>query len=163
MSGLILKLTAGERFVINGAVLENGDKPARIRITEDNVRVLRCRDALRPEEVDTPVKQVYFAIQLLITGDLDETVALPAIDAECCKLQNVFMTIQADLIPTLREMRPSTNCGKFWCSKPNCSRVRCNLQLLPQKPGWPEQCFSRRFPCQDTVDGNSSNLPMHGR
>ncbi len=111
MSGLILKLTAGERFVINGAVLENGDKPARIRITEDNVRVLRCRDALRPEEVDTPVKQVYFAIQLLITGDLDETVALPAIDAECCKLQNVFMTIQADLIPTLREM---IQCGNYY-------------------------------------------------
>ncbi len=104
MSGLMLKLTAGERFVINGAVLENGDRPARIRITEDNVRVLRCRDALRPEEVDTPVKQVYFAIQLLITGDLDEATALPAIDAECCQLQDVFMTIQADLIPTLREM-----------------------------------------------------------
>lgn len=104
MSGLMLKLAAGERFIINGAVLENGSKPARIRIAEDKVRVLRCRDALRPEDVDTPVKQVYFAIQLLITGDLDEDKTRPAIDAECRKLQDIFATIQPDIIPTLREM-----------------------------------------------------------
>ncbi len=104
MSGLILKLAAGERFIVNGAVLENGSKPARIRITEDKARVLRCRDALRPEDADTPVKQVYFAIQLLITGDLDAAKALPAIDSECHKLQTIFAAIQPDIIPTLREM-----------------------------------------------------------
>ena len=63
MSGLVLKIAPGERFIVNGALLENGDKPARIRIADGNVRVLRCRDALRPEEVDTPVKRIYFAIQ----------------------------------------------------------------------------------------------------
>jgi flagellar protein FlbT len=104
MSGLVLKLAAGERVVVNGAVLENGDKPARVRIADSNVRVLRCRDALRPEDVDTPVKQVYFGVQLLITGDLDEARALPAIDAECCKLQDVFELIDPKLVPLLRTM-----------------------------------------------------------
>ena len=31
MSGLVFKVAPGERFIINGATLENGDKPARIR------------------------------------------------------------------------------------------------------------------------------------
>ena len=103
MSGLVLKLAAHERFVVNGGVLENGDKPSRIRIS-DNVRVLRLRDALRPDQVDTPVSQVYYAIQLLITGDLEEAATLPAIQRECDALADVFKTINPDLIPTLKEM-----------------------------------------------------------
>lgn len=104
MSGLVLKIAPGERFIVNGALLENGDKPARIRISDGNVRVLRCRDALRPEEVDTPVKRIYFAIQLLITGDLEVAEAVPAIDAECAALLDIFRPIDAELIPTLRSM-----------------------------------------------------------
>lgn len=115
MSGLILKLSAGERVVINGAVLENGNRPARIRIVDDNVRVLRCRDALRPDEIDTPVKQIYYAIQLLITGDLDEEIALPAIDKECATLERVFSAIHTDLIPTLREMLSRGNYYSALC------------------------------------------------
>lgn len=104
MSGLVLKIAPGERFIVNGALLENGDKPARIRISESNVRVLRCRDALRPEEIDTPVKRIYFAIQLLITGDLKEDDTIQAIDAECIALLDIFRPIDAELIPTLRSM-----------------------------------------------------------
>lgn len=104
MSGLVLKIAPGERFIVNGALLENGEKPARIRIADGNVRVLRCRDALRPEEVDTPVKRIYFAIQLLITGDLEVADTVPAIDAECVALLDIFRPIDADLIPTLRSM-----------------------------------------------------------
>tara|TARA_R110000787_G_scaffold4726_9_gene17899 strand:- start:11934 stop:12368 length:435 start_codon:yes stop_codon:yes gene_type:complete len=104
MSGLVLKIAPGERFIVNGAILENGDKPARIRITEGDVRVLRCRDALRPEEVNSPCKQIYYAVQLLITGDLEEGGTLPAIDDECSKLLDVFKTIDPELIPTLRSM-----------------------------------------------------------
>lgn len=104
MSGLVLKIAPGERFIVNGALLENGDKPARIRISQADVRVLRCRDALRPEDVDTPVKRIYYAIQLLITGDLDAVETTPAIDAECCALLDIFRPIDAELIPALRSM-----------------------------------------------------------
>ena len=104
MSGLVLKLSPGEKFIVNGAVLENGDKPSRIRITDNDARVLRCQDALHPDEVDTPVKQVYYAIQLLITGDLEEERTVPAVDAECVKLEEVFETINPELVPKLRNM-----------------------------------------------------------
>jgi len=111
MSGLVLKIAPGERFIVNGALLENGDKPARIRIADNDVRVLRCRDALRPEEVDSPVKRIYFAIQLLITGDLQSAETVPAIDAECAALLDIFRPIDPDLIPTLRSM---LSCGNHY-------------------------------------------------
>lgn len=131
MSGLVLKIAPGERFIVNGATLENGDKPARIRIIEANARVLRCRDAMRPEEVNTPVKRIYFAIQLLITGDLNEADALPAIDAECCHLLDIFKPFGPDLIPTLRSM----------ISRGNHYSALCHLrQILALE----EQLLSRR-------------------
>lgn len=104
MSGLQFTLAPGERFIINGALMENGDRPARIRIKDRDARFLRCSDALKPEDVNTPVKRVYYAIQLLITGDLDDARTLPALMAECRALENVFSTVNPTLIPTLKSM-----------------------------------------------------------
>lgn len=104
MSGLMLKLAPGERFIINGTMLENGDKPGRIRVPGPDVMVLRCRDALKPSEVNTPVKQVYYAIQLLITRDLDEDDTLPALHRACEDLNGAFEPANPDLIPLLQEM-----------------------------------------------------------
>lgn len=115
MSGLVLKLAAGERVVINGALLENGDKPSSLRVADGNARVLRCRDALRPDEVNTPVKQVYYAIQLLITGDLNEDDVLPAIRKECASLEDVFQTINPKLIRVLCDMIDRANYYSALC------------------------------------------------
>jgi flagellar protein FlbT len=104
MSGLVLKVAPGERFLVNGALLENGDKPARIRISDTDARVLRCRHAIKPEDVNTPVKQIYFAIQLLITGDLEANRVLPSVQTECSKLADVFEAFDPDMIPLLRSM-----------------------------------------------------------
>lgn len=127
MSGLVLKLAPGERFVVNGAVLENGEKTSRIRITDANARVLRCRDALRPDEVDTPLKQIYFAIQLLITGDLDEPAALPAIDTECCKLLDIFDKIEPEAVPVLRTMIERRNYYSALCHLRQLMALEANL------------------------------------
>ncbi len=131
MSGLVLKIAPGERFIVNGALLENGDKPARIRISDNNVRVLRCRDALRPEEVDTPVKRIYYAIQLLITGDLQVAETVPAIDAECCALLDIFRPIDADLIPTLRSMLSRGNHYSALCHLRQILAIEAQLLSRP--------------------------------
>lgn len=115
MSGLVLKIAPGERFIINGATLENGDKPARIRVVEGDARVLRVRDAMHPSEVNTPVKRVYYAIQLLITGDLKEEGTLPALDEACVQLLDIFKPLDADLIPTLRAMLSRGNYYSALC------------------------------------------------
>ncbi|MTH32987.1 flagellar biosynthesis repressor FlbT [Paracoccus limosus] len=72
MSGLVLKLAPNERVLINGAVIENGDKRARISIKTANANILRLRDAIHPDNANTPVSRVCYICQLILTGDADE-------------------------------------------------------------------------------------------
>ncbi|MEM9670132.1 MAG: flagellar biosynthesis repressor FlbT [Pseudomonadota bacterium] len=109
MSGLVLSLAPGETVMVNGAILENGDKPCRIRVKTNDARVLRCSDAMHPKDVDTPVKQVFYAIQLLITGDLEPSNVLPAIQTECENLETAFGSCGASLVRTLRDMLSAGN------------------------------------------------------
>ena len=69
MSGLVLKLGPYERVLINGAVVENGDKRTRLAIVTPNANILRLRDAIHPQEANTPVKRVCYIAQLVLTGD----------------------------------------------------------------------------------------------
>jgi flagellar biosynthesis repressor protein FlbT len=71
MSGLVLKLGPHERVLINGAVIENGERRSRLAIMTPNANILRLRDAIHPEEVNTPVRRVCYAAQLVLSGDAD--------------------------------------------------------------------------------------------
>lgn len=69
MSGLVLKLGPKERVLVNGAVIENGDRRSRLSILTPNANILRLRDAIRPDEVNTPVRRVCYIAQLILSGD----------------------------------------------------------------------------------------------
>lgn len=71
MSGLVIKLSPNERVLINGAVIENGDRRSRISIKTPNANVLRLKDAIHPDEVRTPVARVCYIAQLILSGDAD--------------------------------------------------------------------------------------------
>ena len=71
MSGLVLKLSPKERVLINGAVIENGDRRTRISIVTPNANILRLRDAIHPENAKTPVRRVCYIAQLVLSGDAD--------------------------------------------------------------------------------------------
>ncbi|WP_375255065.1 flagellar biosynthesis repressor FlbT [Yoonia sp.] len=70
MSGLVLKLNPRERVLVNGAVIENGDRRCRLSIMTPNANILRLRDAIRPDEVNTPVRRVCYIAQLVLSGDV---------------------------------------------------------------------------------------------
>lgn len=69
MSGLVLKLSPKERILINGAVIENGDRRSRLAIMTPDANILRLRDAIHPEDAKTPVRRACFAVQLVLSGD----------------------------------------------------------------------------------------------
>jgi len=75
MSGLILKLAPRERVLINGAVIENGDKRSRFSIVTPNANILRLRDAIHPESACTPVSRVCYVAQLVLSGDAEPSEA----------------------------------------------------------------------------------------
>jgi len=71
MGGLVLKLAPKERILINGAVVENGDRRSRLSIVTPDANIIRLRDAIHPEDATTPVRRVCYAAQLILSGDSD--------------------------------------------------------------------------------------------
>lgn len=72
MSCLVLKLGPRERVLVNGAVIENGDRRSRLSILTPNANILRLRDAISPDDVTTPVRRVCYIAQLVLSGDVTE-------------------------------------------------------------------------------------------
>ena len=75
MSGLVIKLGPKERILVNGAVIENGDRRSRLSILTPGANILRLRDAIRPGEANTPVRRVCYIAQLVLSGDVPEDTA----------------------------------------------------------------------------------------
>lgn len=69
MTGLVLKLGPHERVLINGAVIENGDRRSRLAVMTPNANILRLRDAIHPDGANTPVRRVCYIAQLVLSGD----------------------------------------------------------------------------------------------
>ncbi|MEM0947067.1 MAG: flagellar biosynthesis repressor FlbT [Pseudomonadota bacterium] len=90
MSGLVLKLAPKERVLINGAVIENGDRRSRMSILTPNANILRLRDAIHPEDVTTPVRRVCYIAQLVLSGDATADDARPQLMRGIEQLAQVF-------------------------------------------------------------------------
>jgi flagellar protein FlbT len=93
---LKIQLKPKERVIINGAVIEGHDDARTEIVVLNNASVMRQKHILQQEEANTPVKRLYFALQMLYIEDrenhepykksfeqyhkdLDETLSLPAI------------------------------------------------------------------------------------
>ncbi len=70
MAGLILKLKPNEEFLINGAVVQNGERKTRLRVKTDGAAVLRLRDAMRPQDATTSERRAYYVAQLAVAGEI---------------------------------------------------------------------------------------------
>jgi flagellar protein FlbT len=91
MSGLVLKLGPKERVLVNGAVIENGDRRARISILTPNANILRLKDAIHPHEVTTPVRRVCYIAQLVLSGNVAQDEARPQLLRGIEQLGQVFL------------------------------------------------------------------------
>ena len=112
MSGLVLKLGPRERVLVNGAVIENGDRRSRLSILTPNANILRLRDAVSPEEANTPVRRVCYVAQLALSGDAE------AVEARSQLLRGIEQLAQALLDAAsqdlLAQARLATREGDFY-------------------------------------------------
>ncbi len=90
MSGLVLKLRPAERIMINGAVIENGDRRTRLNVLTPNANVLRLRDAIHPDEANTPVRRICYIAQLLLAGEAEPAKARQQLMQGIDQLGQVF-------------------------------------------------------------------------
>ena len=123
MPGLVLKLRPGERVMINGVVMENGDRRARLNVLTPDAKVLRLRDAIHPAEADTPLRRVCYIAQLALAGEADQDEARTQILAGIAPLAHAFTdpdsrerlaaareaTEQNRLYPALKSLRSLLN------------------------------------------------------
>ncbi len=91
MTGLVLKLAPKERVIINGAVIENGDRRTRLSVMTPGANILRLRDAIHPEEANTPVRRVCYIAQLAVSGDADPKEAQMQLLRGIEQLSQVFL------------------------------------------------------------------------
>jgi len=61
---LKLSLKPDERLVINGAVIANADRRATL-IVHNKASILREKDILQEQDVNTPATRIYFPIMLM--------------------------------------------------------------------------------------------------
>ena len=61
---LKLSLKPGEKFVLNGAVLTNGDKRISL-VLQNKACVLREKDIMQPGEAVTPARRIYLPIMMM--------------------------------------------------------------------------------------------------
>jgi flagellar protein FlbT len=112
MSGLVLKLAPKERVLINGAVIENGDRRTRMSIMTPNANILRLKDALHPDEVTTPVKRICYATQLVLSGDADTKQAVSELLKGIEQLSQVFR--DSDSRAILNDATAAVAEGRFY-------------------------------------------------
>ena len=61
---LKLSLKPLEKFVLNGAVVTNGDKRTSL-VLQNKACVLREKDIMQPEDATTPARRIYFPIMMM--------------------------------------------------------------------------------------------------
>jgi len=61
---LKLSLKPGEKFVLNGAVVQNGDRRTTL-VLQNKASVLREKDIMQPEEAVTPSRRIYFPMMMM--------------------------------------------------------------------------------------------------
>ena len=67
---LKLSLKPGERFVLNGAVVQNGDRRGTL-VLQNKASVLREKDIMQQEEANTPSRRVYFPVMMMYLDEGD--------------------------------------------------------------------------------------------
>lgn len=90
MAGLVLKLGPKERVLINGAVLENDVRRSRFSIVTPSANVLRLKDAIHPENANTPISRICYQLQLILAGSSSAETANPQIRKQVHELSGIF-------------------------------------------------------------------------
>ena len=102
---LKLSLKPSEKFVLNGAVVQNGDRRGTL-ILQNKASVLREKDIMQEEEVNTPARRIYFPVMMMY---LDEAAAERYYD-EFVRRLTEFMNVISNPVILTECVEISRNC-----------------------------------------------------
>lgn len=122
MAGLMLKFPAGDRLVINGAVIENVGRGARLRLLTPDTQLLRLRDAIDPSAVTTPVGRVTHAVQMMLIGEVPVGDARPQTLSGLAALRRAFIDVEDRTC--IDQIVEFLECGQFYQALRALGRLR---------------------------------------
>ena len=131
MTGLRLKLGPNEQVLINGAVVQNGQTKIELRIKTPNTNILRLRDAIHPDQVDTPTKRVCYIAQLAVAGEVRQLEALNEFRRGVGALQQVFTS--ASSVDLMSEALDFAAEGNFYKALQNIRKLLPYEEMLFQQ------------------------------
>ena len=74
--------------------MQNGDRNTRLIIKTPNANILRLRDAIHPDDVDTPVKRVCYIAQLAVAGEVEPEQSVTQLGSGIAQLQDALSGIE---------------------------------------------------------------------
>jgi flagellar protein FlbT len=137
MAGLRLKLRPNERVLINGAVVENGRTQVELRVLTPETKILRLRDALHPERIDTPTKRVCYIAQLVVAGEVRPEEAISQFVRGVVALKQVFLDpgSQATMDQAIQFARASNFYKAMQCMR----RILQYEELVMENPAYAQR------------------------
>jgi flagellar protein FlbT len=93
---LKIELKPGERAVLNGVVIEGASDGRTEFVILNRATIMRERHIIKEEDANTPVKRLYFALQMLYIEPLQKETFLPQFQRYAKDLENTLT------LPTLR-------------------------------------------------------------
>jgi flagellar biosynthesis repressor protein FlbT len=90
---LAVKLKPGERIVVNGAVLCNGNARNTLYFA-NTASILREKDVMQVEEASSPVARAYYLVQLMMLNADDLEVYRPSYEKLMTQLLRTFTNAQ---------------------------------------------------------------------
>ncbi len=93
---LKIELKPGERAVLNGVVIEGASDGRTEFVILNRATIMRERHIIKEEDANTPVKRLYFALQMLYIEPAQKETYLPLFDRYAADLENTLT------LPTLK-------------------------------------------------------------
>jgi flagellar biosynthesis repressor protein FlbT len=137
MAGLRLKLRPGERVLINGAVIENGHAQVELRVLTPDTKILRLRDALHPDRIDTPTKRVCYIAQLVVAGEVQPEAAISQFVRGVVGLKQVFLDPGSQA--TMDQAIQSARAKNFYQAMQCMRRILRYEELVMENPAYAGQ------------------------
>lgn len=119
---LKLSLKPGETFIVNGAVVRNGERRG-VLLLENRARVLREKDIMQPEEATTPASRAYFALmQMYLIGEGEgEAEAMEEVTASLASLMG--QSPPGAPRETVLDISRLVACGDHYRALSHCRRM----------------------------------------
>lgn len=117
---LKLSLKPGEKFVLNGAVVQNGDRRS-VLVLQNRAAVLREKDIMQAEEATTPARRIYFPVMMMY---LDGGASGPFYDEFVLRMTEFMSAVRnKDVLADCVAVSRFVMAGEFYKALTECRKI----------------------------------------